>query len=268
MPEEDSKERATTARRGRQCARPVAVSTGPGEQGASTMGGAPITFKPCGRPVRENEVYCEEHGNSSILSGNKFPADGLHIFRPDELTTDRGRHFNWYARPEDEPARGRPIEGITDREEIIDAELAEVPYIRLTPEEYSEMVADGRWAAILAAAPKPGTRAWQHMRARLAGRARGVNTAAQAALYDVSEQTIRDWRKTWANAPIGREADLRLATTADLEAHTEALRAHIDTRTAEILAILVEADPGNPAVSDAINNFVDAATSAVNIDVK
>lgn len=56
------------------------------------------------------------------------------------------------------------------------------------------------------------------------------------------------------------------ATTADLEAHTEAIRASIDARTAEILAILVEADPGNPAVADAINKFVDAATSDVNID--
>jgi hypothetical protein len=140
--------------------------------------------------VRDHEVYCNEHGNGPILSANEFPADGLHIFRPDELTSRKGRRFNWYARAEDEPRLGPKIKGITDREEIIDVELAEVPYIPLSPEEYWEMVADGRWAAILASAPEPGTRAWQHFRARLAGRAQGVNTAAQAALYDVSEQTI------------------------------------------------------------------------------
>ena len=115
--------------------------------------------------------------------------------------------MRWYVdgREDDPRPPGNPKKGITEREEIIDAELAEVEYVTLSPEEFRVMQADGRWAAIQASAPQPGTRAWQHFRARLAGRAQNVNTAAQAKLWAVSEQTILDWRKTWGNSSTSRD---------------------------------------------------------------
>ena len=107
------------------------------------------------------------------------------------------------------------------------------------------MQADGRWAAIQASAPQPGTRAWQHYRARLAGRAQNVNTAAQAKLWGVSEQTILDWRKTWGNSPMGREADLTPATKADVDTLLERLdQIHGDVRMT--LGVVLEAFEDNP----------------------
>lgn len=193
MPEKDSQERAGPAYRERDRARLEDVSSDSGEEtGVPASAGAPVLIPTGWEDLwkKDDERYCRAPGGFVHYRQREDRLE-YDVAEPDPET------------PPPAPAvRGPKQKGITGREAIIDAELAEVTYVMLSPEEFAAMRADGRWAAILTTAPEPGTRAWQRYRARLAGRAQNVNTAAQATLYCVSEQTIRDWRKTWGNSGV------------------------------------------------------------------
>src|SRR5438552_2725619 len=114
--EDDFKERADPADRGRVCARLVAVSSGSGEQtGAPSSAGAPVEFKRCPNKTSGHAVLCDscERDAGEVLiptgwpdlvnehSGYKRAPDGwAHKFVPSEAP------------------RGRPVTGTTALEEI------------------------------------------------------------------------------------------------------------------------------------------------------
>lgn len=204
-----------------------------------------------------------------VSSSLSFPGQDAdrYGFHEDQLLAEHGSRVSWFVDGHEDDPRppGAPVQGITEREAIIDAELAEVTYVHLSPEEFWAMKADGRWDAILAAAPKPGTRAWQHMRARLAGRAHGTNTTAHAALYDVSEQTMLNWRKTWGNPPSSRGTDLTPATKADVDTLLERLDAiHGDVRTTlEVVLDAFESQGREPSSNPVIEAKIDLLVDSV-----
>jgi hypothetical protein len=198
MNNKTSEERDAAVSRGRQRSRlePVSPALSGESTGAPASAGAPVQIPTGWEDLYQGDAdrYCPAPG-----------APARYGVREDRLEYDP-------AEPDPEqpglapPPRGPRKKGIRGREQIIDAELAEVTYVHVTPEEYVAMVADSRWEALLASAPEPGTRAWQHRIARLAGRARGTNAADHAALYGRSEQWIYNCRKTWGNSGLSREA--------------------------------------------------------------
>jgi hypothetical protein len=86
------------------------------------------------------------------------------------------------------------------RERIIDAYLASVKYVHVTPEEWERMKADGTLDRMRADAPEPGTRKWQEMREdmiltvdeNLDG---NVRNDALAAMHEVGPSRVRKIRK-------------------------------------------------------------------------
>jgi helix-turn-helix protein len=208
-----------------------------------------------------------------------FPAHDHHryLLVRDQLLSKHGGHLRWYADgAEDEPKQD-------GREAILDAVIATQTVIDLgfvsSWEEWEEI--RKALPSVRALDPKEALRLVKQHRREHIGRAvaRGeVNVTETASIYGVSRSSVYEWAQrpsvlAWVEktgqSHIGRGDDLRTATTADLEAHTEAIRAHIDARVGEVLAVVLEAFPENtPAiVENSINRLVEDALGDADVNV-
>jgi hypothetical protein len=254
MSEEDFQERDHPANRERDRARLVRVSSAAGvETEAPAEAGASVeNCERCG-----DGWFCADHVPEPLILTSWLELarerPDAYLFTRDQLLTNSGRYVRWYADgAEDEPKpRGRPEEGITERDEIIAALVGYTGTISCT-------VRNGVIRA------RPGS--LKQYRAGLGGSIEGINTKAEAEFFGVTPRTIRDWRaKTSANSPSSREADLEPATKADVDAVRELVVETNETANA-ILEVLLDEFGGEPMIARAVDRFVDGALDANRVD--
>jgi hypothetical protein len=238
MIDNDSEERATAGCGGQPSARPGDASSVQGEQTeASATASASV------------ETSLITTGYIDLARDRS----DLYVFAPDQLLSKRGKHTRWYADGEEDTPklRGRPEEGITEREEIIAALVGYSGTVRCTI-KHGEI--------------RPRKASLKRFRTGLGGSVDGINTIALAEFFEVTPRTITDWRtKTSENASLSRGDDLTPATQADVEAVRE-LVADTNEKTNAILELLLEEFPGNTMVARSIDRFVDATLDAPRVD--
>jgi hypothetical protein len=141
----------------------------------------------------------------------------VYVLAPDEqqlvAKMHDGAHVKWYADgAEDEPKRrGRPKEGITDRETILAALAGYTAKVRVRIRARKNELEP----------VKRGARSLQEFRAGLIReRAADANAAVLAEIVGVDERTIRDWRHESPEIPAGEgdidDEDERADRLADL----------------------------------------------------
>jgi hypothetical protein len=262
MLEQDSQERATAARRGRQCARLEDVSSDSGEQTeASASAGASVDdWKPgkcvrCGHAIRGHSVFC-----GACAPDHAIPESPTRV-TPETFRIEREEIFELLAGVfpnkigevfyDARARRGRPRDGILNEARLMDAINAGL----MSDPKRRARVAD--LCRVSRNLTRPEVR---ELRELLVGAvsAEQLNTATVAEHYGIKERAARNLVRA-ANSPLGREADSMPLTKADMNELREELTERYEALHADVratLAIVLEQHPDNAAVAAAVDEFL------------